>query len=54
MPWRIYKVKGGFRVRNTDTGQVHAYRTTKKNAERQVRLLRGVEHGLVPRKKAKR
>ena len=48
MPYRVYKVKGGYRVRNMDTGKVHSEHTTKKNAQRQLRLLRAVDHGWTP------
>ena len=51
MPVRIRKVDG-FRV--STPGGVKAKRTTKKKAEAQARLLRGIEHGMVPRKKRKK
>jgi hypothetical protein len=37
---------GGYRV--STPGGVKAYRTTKTNAQRQARLLRGIEHGWHP------
>lgn len=42
MPYRITKVSGKkcYKVSNRNTGKVHAYCTTKKKAESQVRLLR--------------
>lgn len=47
MPERIRKLpKGGYRV--STPGGVTAKQTTKANAEAQVRLLRGVEHGWQP------
>ena len=49
MPYAILSAKGGFKVVNTATGKVHAAHTTREKAEAQVRLLRGVEHGMVPR-----
>ena len=49
MPYRIVSSDGGSRVVNAETGKVHAKNTTKTKAEAQVRLLRGVEHGMVPR-----
>lgn len=50
MPVKIIKVgKGKFRVETSTS--VHAKSTTKAKAEAQARLLRGVEHGMVPRKK---
>lgn len=48
MPYKIKKVRGGFRV--SSPHGTKAKRTSKKNAEAQVRLLRGVEHGMKPRK----
>ncbi len=48
MPARIRKVDG-FQVRTL--GGVKAKGTTRARAEAQVRLLRGIEHGMVPRKK---
>lgn len=48
MPVKVTKVNG-FRV--THGGKVSAKSTTKKKAEAQARLLRGIEHGMVPRKK---
>lgn len=51
MPVKIRKVNG-FRV--STPGGVKAKHTTKKKAEAQARLLRGIEHGMVPRKKKKK
>lgn len=51
MPVKIRKVNG-FRV--STPGGVKAKSTTKKKAEAQKRLLLGVEHGMVPRKKRKK
>lgn len=48
MPVTIRKVNG-FRV--STPGGVKAKHTTKKKAKAQARLLRGIEHGMVPRKK---
>lgn len=39
----------GFEVVNSDTGEVKAKHSTKADAERQVRLLEGIEHGMVPK-----
>lgn len=50
MPVTIRKING-YRV-STPSG-VKAKRTTKKKAEAQRRLLQGIEHGMVPRKKKK-
>lgn len=46
MPYAIEKVKGGYRVRNTETNEIHAKRTTMDKAKAQVRLLNMVEHGV--------
>ena len=48
MPYAIEKTDGSYRVKNTETGRVAAKGTTKTKAERQERLLRGVEHGMKP------
>lgn len=48
MPYEIRKVKGGYKVINLATGKVEAKHTTHAKAERQVHLLRGVEHGWKP------
>ena len=45
MPYQVEKRGKCYRVVNTDTGAVHAKCTTKTNADRQIRLLRGVESG---------
>jgi hypothetical protein len=50
MPVKIRKLKSGkFRVYNG--GKVVAKSTTKEKAEKQSRLLRGIEHGMVLKKK---
>jgi len=41
---------GGFEVVNAKTGVVHAKHTTKAKADRQVRLLNAVKHGMKPRR----
>lgn len=51
MPEKITKVRKGYRV--STPGGVKAKHTTKAKAEAQVRLLRGIEHGMVPRKRRK-
>lgn len=48
MPETIRKNPGGGYSVSTPGG-VKAKNTTKEKAESQVRLLRGVEHGMVPR-----
>ena len=40
-----------YSVVNTETRKVHARCTTKAKAQAQMRLLLGIEHGMVPRKK---
>ena len=50
MPYGILRANGDFKVVNTATGKVHAAHTTREKAEAQVRLLRGIEHGMVPRR----
>jgi len=56
MPWAARKItsgrnKGKYRVVNTQTGEVHAKATSQENAEAQIRLLRGVKHGMTVRGK---
>ena len=46
MPYKRTKVDGH---RVTGPSGVHAKSTTKAKAEAQMRLLRGVEHGMKPR-----
>lgn len=46
MPYAVLPSGKDFRVVNTATGKVHAKHTTLEKAEAQVRLLRGVEHGM--------
>jgi len=51
MPVKVKKVDG-YRV--THGGKVSAKKTTKKKAEAQANLLRGVAHGLKPTGKKRR
>lgn len=51
MPYRMTKVDG-YKV--TGPSGTHAKKTTKAKAEAQMRLLRGIEHGMVPRKMMKK
>lgn len=51
MPYAIRKRGSRYEVVNTATGRVHAKHTSKKKAEAQVRLLRGIEHGMTPRRR---
>ena len=52
MPYMMLPAGGGmYKVVNSSTGKVHAEKTTKAKAEAQLRLLRGVEHGMKVRGK---
>jgi len=48
MPYSIRKIRNqnAYTVKNTETGQVHSHHTSRKNALAQVRLLRGIDHGM--------
>ena len=48
MPYTEHKLKGGG-VSVTSPHGTKAKHTTKAKADAQIRLLRGVEHGMVPR-----
>jgi hypothetical protein len=53
MPYEAIKLPRSsfYRVRNIKSGDVLAKKTTKEKAEKQLRLLRAIEHGtLKPRK----
>jgi len=52
MPVRVSKINGKYRV--STPNQTHAFGTTRKQAERQGRLLRAVDHGWHPTEKATR
>lgn len=52
MPYKIIPTDKAFKVVNAQTGQVHAKNTSHAMAERQVKLLYGIEHGLKPAKRA--
>ncbi len=47
MPYVVRRQGNRYQVVNTETGKVHST-TTKAKAEKQVRLLRGVEKGWTP------
>ena len=49
MPYKIIRIKNtnSYRVINTETREVKAKRTTLRKAEAQVRLLEGLEHGML-------
>ena len=53
MPVKVRKKKGDGYVVSTPSG-TKAKGTTKKKAEAQARLLRGIEHGWKPGKKKKK
>jgi hypothetical protein len=42
---------GSFRVVNEDTGDVKMESGTEAEADKQLRLLRGIEHGWTPRRR---
>ena len=51
MPYRVSKVKGGYRV-SSPTG-TRAKKTSKRKAKSQIRLLNAIDHGFVPSKRKK-
>lgn len=51
MPYQIKKVKDKWIVVNKETGKLKGTHDTYKKAVAQMRLLYGIEHGLIPRKK---
>jgi hypothetical protein len=53
MPYEIKKTGHKFEVVNIETGQTHG-RTTKKKAQKQLRLLNAVAHGWKPNHKTKK
>jgi hypothetical protein len=50
MPYKIIKKGTKFTVKNMATGKITAKKTSKPNAEAQVRLLQAIEHGYKPKK----
>lgn len=49
MPYGAFKLNGNkYEVKNVKTGEIHAKGTTKEKAEKQMRLLRAIEHGYKP------
>ena len=48
MPYAMRRKGSKYQVYNKDTGEVKAESTSKAKAERQLRLLRGIEHGWTP------
>ena len=52
MPYELREKGTGYVVVNTATGQEHSKKPIPKaRAERQMRLLYGIEHGMIPRGK---
>jgi hypothetical protein len=51
MPVKIRKLPHSSKFRVWNDGKIVAKKTTKKKAEAQSRLLRGLEHGMKLRKK---
>ena len=52
MPYDIKKKGTGFVVVNTATGKEHSKKgIPKARAEKQMKLLYGIEHGMIPRGK---
>lgn len=46
MPYKVIKVKGGYKVKNMDTGKTYEKKAIpKSHAEAQRRLLEGIKHG---------
>ena len=55
MPYEIKKKGTGFVVVNTATGKEHSKKPIPRaRAEAQMRLLYGIEHGMIPRGKKER
>jgi len=48
MPYDIEKRKGKWVVINTETGDIKGTHDSKLKAQRQINLLRGIEHGWEP------
>ena len=50
MPYKMRKLPNipFYRVYNSETGAIKAYRTTLEKAKAMIRLLRAVEHGWKP------
>ena len=52
MPYITEKVPGGYKVKNTETGQYKSKKALPKTrAEAQLRLLKAIDHGFVPKGK---
>lgn len=48
VPYEVKKEGDEYVVVNKDTGETKAHHATKEEAEAQVRLLEGIEHGMTP------
>jgi hypothetical protein len=48
MPYQVRSEGDKHCVYNAETGEKKACHATKEEADRQVRLLQGIEHGMVP------
>ena len=48
MPYAIVKRKRKFAVVNLDTGETKGTHDSREGAQKQVNLLRGIEHGWKP------
>lgn len=53
MPYQVRKIRNKecYEVINTLTKKIHSKCTTRSKAESQIRLLRGIEHGMIILKK---
>jgi hypothetical protein len=51
MPYIVRKIrnKNLYSVKNSETNKIHSYATTKSKAKNQIKLLRAIEHGFIPR-----
>ena len=55
MPWNMTRVgKNRYKVKNPESGEVHAKDSTKENAKGHIRLLRAIKHGWRPTGKKKK
>lgn len=52
MPYEVRQKGDEYCVYNTETGDEKACHDSKEEAEKQVRLLRGLEHGMTPREES--
>ena len=52
MPYELKKVGTGYKVKNKETGKEYSKKPIPKaRAEAQMKLLYGIEHGMIPTKK---